>query len=73
MLEVSKSLLNNKKVQMDLDTQFQEAFEKISKLKKAVAPGVILKFYNFYKQAYFGNNLSLKNVSDLRNGFKFNA
>lgn len=58
---------------MDLDTQFQEAFEKISKLKKAVAPGVILKFYNFYKQAYFANNLSLKNVSDLRNGFKFNA
>lgn len=58
---------------MDLDAQFQEAFEKISKLKKAVAPDVMLKFYAYYKQANFGNNLSPENVSDLRNGFKFNA
>ncbi|NCT09989.1 MAG: acyl-CoA-binding protein [Flavobacteriia bacterium] len=58
---------------MDLDTQFQEAFEKISKLKKAVAPDVMLKFYAYYKQANFGNNFSCNCNLDLRNGFKFNA
>ena len=42
----------------DLDKAFNEAFEKISKLKKAIAPDVMLKFYAFYKQASYGNHFS---------------
>lgn len=70
---MSKLLPKNSTKEKDLDTQFHEAFEKISKLKKAVAPDVMLKFYAFYKQANFGNNFSFNNNLNLRNGFKFNA
>lgn len=63
----------NSTKEKDLDTQFCEAFEKISKLKKAVAPDVMLKLYAFYKQANFGNNFSYNSDLNLRNGFKFNA
>lgn len=57
----------------DLDKEFNEAFEKISKLKWTIAPDVMLKFYAYYKQASFGNNFSFESGLDLRSGFKFNA
>ena len=60
-------------MQTDLDIQFKEAFNKISKLKKALAPDIMLKFYAFYKQANFGNNFSYDSSQDIRNAFKFNA
>lgn len=61
---------NNSK---DLDNEFEEAFNKISELKKAVAPDVMLKFYSYYKQANFGNKFSTNNGLDVRSAFKFNA
>lgn len=61
---------NNSK---DLDNEFEEAFNKISELKKAVAPDVMLKFYAYYKQANFGNKFSTNNGLDVRSAFKFNA
>jgi diazepam-binding inhibitor (GABA receptor modulating acyl-CoA-binding protein) len=67
---VSKLSQKNK---IDLDTEYQAAFDKISKLKKAVAPDIMLKFYAYYKQANFGNKFAFNNGSDLRTGFKFNA
>ncbi|WP_298780526.1 acyl-CoA-binding protein [uncultured Polaribacter sp.] len=57
----------------ELDKEFFKAFEKISKLKEAVAPDIMLKFYAYYKQANFGNNFSYNSRSDVRNAFKFNA
>lgn len=57
----------------DLDKEFNDAFEKISTLKTAIAPDLMLKFYAYYKQANFGNNFSSINNSDVRSGFKFNA
>lgn len=56
-----------------LDKEFEAAFNKISKLKKAVAPDVMLKFYAFNKQANFGNKFSFNSNSDVRSAFKFNA
>lgn len=63
----------NKENNIDLDTQFADAFDKISKLKEAVAPDVMLKFYAYYKQANFGNKLLSNNNLDTRNAFKLNA
>ncbi len=57
----------------DLDKKFLEAFKKISRLKKAVAPDIMLKFYAYYKQANFGNNFSFNSGLDVRSAFKFNA
>ncbi len=57
----------------NLDIEFVEAFERISSLKKAVAPDVMLKLYAYNKQANFGNNFSFNSGSDVRNAFKFNA
>ncbi|MDA9339634.1 acyl-CoA-binding protein [Polaribacter sp.] len=57
----------------DLDKRFVEAFERISCLKKAVAPDVMLKLYAFNKQANFGNNFSFNSGLNVRNAFKFNA
>lgn len=57
----------------NLDKNFKEAFDKISKLKKAIAPDVMLKFYAYNKQANFGNKFSLNNNLDVRNAFKLNA
>ena len=36
-----------------LDNQFNDAFDEISKLKKALAPDIMLKFYAYNKQANF--------------------
>ncbi|WP_172824382.1 acyl-CoA-binding protein [Polaribacter sp. KT25b] len=63
----------SQKNNIDLDTEYKAAFDKISKLKEAVAPDIMLKFYAYYKQANFGNKFSFNNGSDLRTGFKFNA
>ncbi|MDX6746814.1 acyl-CoA-binding protein [Polaribacter sp. PL03] len=57
----------------DLDIAFREAFNKISKLKEAVAPDIMLKFYAYYKQANFGSNFPFEGELDVRNGFKINA
>lgn len=57
----------------DLDKKFNEAFDKISELKKAIAPDVMLKFYAYYKQANFGNKFSFNSDLNVRSAFKFNA
>lgn len=57
----------------DLDIAFKEAFNAISKLKEAVAPDVMLKFYAFNKQANFGSTYPFEEGLDVRNGFKINA
>ena len=49
-----------------LDNQFNDAFDEISKLKKALAPDIMLKFYAYNKQANFGNNFSFKNTMNVR-------
>ncbi len=64
---------NNTEKNTELDINFQKSFEKISKLRKAIAPDVMLKFYAYYKQATFGNNFTLNSGIDIRNAFKFNA
>lgn len=63
----------NKDKFIDLDSEFEFAFNKISKLKKALAPDVMLKFYAYYKQANFGNKFFLNSSLDVRSAFKFNA
>lgn len=70
---VSKLSQKNKNISTDLDKEFEIAFNKISELKKAVAPDVMLKFYAYYKQANFGNKFSLNSDANVRNAFKFNA
>lgn len=60
-------------MESDLDIAFKEAFEKISALKKGVAPDIMLRFYAFYKQANFGNKFSTNNDLNVRSAFKFNA
>jgi len=56
-----------------LDDEFEIVFNKISKLRKALAPDVMLKLYAFYKQASFGNKFSFNSGLDVRSAFKFNA
>jgi len=63
----------SQKYNIDLDTEYKASFDKISKLKKAVAPDIMLKFYAYYKQANFGNKFSFNSGSDVRSAFKFNA
>jgi diazepam-binding inhibitor (GABA receptor modulating acyl-CoA-binding protein) len=63
----------SQKNNIDLDKEYKAAFDKISKLKKAVAPDVMLKFYAYYKQANFGNKFSFNSGLDVRSAFKFNA
>lgn len=70
---VSKLSQKNKNISTDLDKEFEIAFNKISELKKAVAPDVMLKFYAYYKQANFGNKFSFNSGANVRNAFKFNA
>ncbi|MGB0879365.1 MAG: acyl-CoA-binding protein [Polaribacter sp.] len=60
-------------VESDLDSAFKEAINKISNLKKVIAPDIMLKLYAYYKQANFGNNFSFGNDLNIRNAFKFNA
>lgn len=57
----------------ELDILFKEAFDKISDLKQALAPDVMLKFYAYYKQANFGSNFSFTETPNVRNAFKLNA
>lgn len=56
-----------------LDKEFNEAFLRISELRKAIAPDIMLKLYAYNKQANFGNNLSANSELDIRNAFKLNA
>ncbi|WP_299012306.1 acyl-CoA-binding protein [uncultured Polaribacter sp.] len=57
----------------ELDLAFKEAFDKISDLKKEIAPDIKLKFYAYYKKANYGNNFSLTKTPSVRNAFKMNA
>ncbi len=57
----------------DLDIAFREAFNEISKLKEAIAPDIMLKFYAYNKQANFGSDFPYYDQLDVRNGFKINA
>ena len=63
----------SQKNKTNLDEDYKAAFDKISKLKKALAPDIMLKFYAYYKQANFGNKTKVKSGSDVRSAFKFNA
>jgi len=60
-------------MESDLDKKFNEAFDRISKLRKAIAPDIMLKFYAYNKQANFGNKFSPNNELNVRNAFKLNA
>jgi acyl-CoA-binding protein len=60
-------------MQSEIDKEFKIAFEKISCLKEAVAPDIMLKLYAFNKQASFGNNFSFNSGLNVRSAFKFNA
>jgi len=70
---VSKLSQKNNNIPIDLDKEFEIAFNKISELKKGVAPDIMLKFYAYYKQANFGNNFSFNSGLNVRSAFKFNA
>lgn len=59
----------------DLDSSFEEAFEKASNISKPLAPDVMLKLYAYYKHATL-NRHKFRKLSDsdnLRNAFKSNA
>lgn len=70
---MSKLSQKNKIDSIDLDVEFENAFNKISELKKAVAPDIMLKFYAYYKQANYGNNFTFNSGLNVRSAFKFNA
>ncbi|MDM1396465.1 acyl-CoA-binding protein [Myroides odoratimimus] len=59
----------------NLDLDFTEAYERISREAKNLPPDVMLRIYAFYKQAT--NGLSHQDFedmsSDLKRAFKFNA
>ena len=57
----------------DLDKEFNDAFNRISELRKAITPDLMLKFYAYNKQANFGNQSSFNSEPNVRNAFKFNA
>ncbi|QTE23818.1 acyl-CoA-binding protein [Polaribacter cellanae] len=57
----------------NLDIEFSEAFDKMSQLKEALAPDIMLKFYAYYKQANYGSTFTFNNELDVRNAFKANA
>ena len=63
----------SQKNNINLNEEYKAAFDKISKLKQALAPDIMLKFYAYYKQANFGNKSISKSGSDVRSAFKFNA
>jgi acyl-CoA-binding protein len=60
-------------MESDLDKEFNEAFDRISKLREAIAPDIMLKFYAYNKQANFGNKFSFNSELNVRNAFKLNA
>lgn len=70
---MSKLSQKNKVTSSQLDVDFKIAFDKISALKEAIAPDIMLKFYAYYKQATFGNNFTFNSSLDVRSAFKFNA
>ena len=70
---MSKLSQKNKITPSQLDMEFENAFEQISELKKAIAPDVMLKLYAYYKQATFGNKFTFNSGLDVRSAFKFNA
>lgn len=70
---MSKLSQKNKVTNLQLDADFKVAFDKVSALKEAIAPDIMLKFYAYYKQATFGNNFTFNSSLDVRNAFKFNA
>ncbi|ALM48250.1 phosphatidylserine decarboxylase [Flavobacterium psychrophilum] len=58
----------------DLDTLFQEAYEKASGMTEALPQDVMLRIYAYYKQATQGMAYMNHYQSfDLRNAFKMNA
>ncbi|WP_299061754.1 acyl-CoA-binding protein [uncultured Polaribacter sp.] len=61
-------------MESDLDKKFNDAFDRMSKLKKgSITQDTMLKLYAYNKQANFGNQSSLNSEPNVRNGFKFNA
>ena len=68
-----KSLQKSDSIESDLDIAFKEAFNKISNLKKVIAPDIMLRLYAYYKQANFGNNFSFGSDLNIKSAFKFNA
>ncbi len=58
----------------DLDTLFQEAFERASNMTDALPQDVMLRIYAYYKQATHGTvQVNPYANFDLRNAFKMNA
>ncbi len=58
----------------DLDTLFQDAYEKASNMTEALPQDVMLRIYAYYKQATSGEaNQAYYQSFDLRNAFKMNA
>ncbi len=58
----------------DLDTLFQEAFEKASNIDYPLPQDVMLRIYAYYKQATSGKAQIMQYQGfDLRNAFKMNA
>ncbi|WP_282072607.1 acyl-CoA-binding protein [Polaribacter atrinae] len=60
-------------MESDLDKEFNDAFYKISKLERVIAPDIMLKFYAYNKQANFGNKFSFNDEHNVRSAFKLNA
>jgi len=58
-----------------LDNDFLEAYNRISKEAKNLAPDVMLRIYAYYKQATNGlSHQDFEQMShDLKKAFKFNA
>ncbi len=62
-------------IKKDLDTLFNEAFEKASNMEHDSLPqDVMLRFYAYYKQATFGalGSMNYSNL-DVKDAFKTNA
>ena len=57
----------------DLDTLFQEAYEKACNMTEALPQDVMLRIYAYYKQATAGEPKGYNHSFDLRNAFKLNA
>ena len=61
-------------IEKDLDTRFQEAFEKASNMTQALPQDVMLRLYAYYKQATFGTaKYDQSENFGLINAFKTNA
>ncbi|APG63962.1 hypothetical protein LPB136_00605 [Tenacibaculum todarodis] len=57
----------------NLNTAFENAFEKVSKVRFEMAPDIRLQFYAYYKQATSGDNFAHNRESNVISAFKFNA